>query len=168
MVTYRWLTGIKDNRSTCLSTEGYGISRVVTYRWLTGIQDNRLLGVCEWVNIDLRRFLHNEEISREKEAWSRDYALLLLRMTSNVLYSAQYHRLHCTLHAFEQFEALFMHSHYDKSGFEAGMSKLKPQSIRMSHLGRCKLKLVTMATRKEFQFTQLEQEEGGSNLFRMV
>ena len=41
-------------------------------------------------------------ISRQKEARSRYYALLLFWMTSRVLYSAQYHRQHCTLHAFEQ------------------------------------------------------------------
>ena len=50
-------------------------------------------------------------ISRQKEARSRDYALLLFRMTSRVLYSAQYHRKHCTLRAFEQFGALYMHNH---------------------------------------------------------
>ena len=33
---------------------------------------------------------------------SPDYALLLFRMTLIVLYSAQYHIQHCTLHAFEQ------------------------------------------------------------------
>ena len=42
-------------------------------------------------------------------------------MTSMVLYSAQYHnysaqyhRQHGTLHAFEQFGALYMHNHDDK------------------------------------------------------
>ena len=50
------------------------------------------------------------EISRQKEAWSRDYALLLFRMTSRVLYSAQYHRQYLTLQAFEQFGALYMHN----------------------------------------------------------
>ena len=68
-------------------------------------------------------------ISRQKEARSRDYALLLFRMTSRVLYSAQYHRQHCTLHAFEQFEALYMHNHDDKyparPGFEPGTSRLQ-------------------------------------------
>ena len=53
-------------------------------------------------------------ISRQKEAKSLDYALLLFRLTSRVLYSAQYHRHHCTLHAFEQFRALYMHNHDDK------------------------------------------------------
>ena len=32
------------------------------------------------------------------------------RMTSRVLYSAQYHRQHCTLNAFEQFRTLYMHN----------------------------------------------------------
>ena len=53
-------------------------------------------------------------ISRQKEARSQDYALLLFRMTSRVLYSAQYHRQHFTLQAFEQFGALYMHNHDDK------------------------------------------------------
>ena len=35
-------------------------------------------------------------------------------MTARVLYSAQYHWKHCTLQAFEQFEALYMHNHDDK------------------------------------------------------
>ena len=68
-------------------------------------------------------------ISRQKEARSRDYALLLFRMTSRVLYSAQYHRQHCTLHAFEQFGALYMHNHDDKypprPGFEPGTPRLQ-------------------------------------------
>ena len=67
-------------------------------------------------------------ISRQKEARSRDYALLLFRMTSMVLYSAQYHR-HCTLQAFEQFGALYMHNHDDKyparPGFEPATSRLQ-------------------------------------------
>ena len=46
-----------------------------------------------------------------------------------VLYSAQYHRQHCTLQAFEQFGALYMHNHDDKyparPGFEPGTSRLQ-------------------------------------------
>ena len=68
-------------------------------------------------------------ILRQKEARSRDYALLLFCMTSRVLYSAQYHRQHCTLQAFEQFGALYMHNHEDKypvqPGFEPGTSRLQ-------------------------------------------
>ena len=68
-------------------------------------------------------------ISRQKEAQCRDYALLLFRMTSGVLYSAQYHRQHCTLHAFEQFGALYMHNHDEKytsrPGFEPGTPRLQ-------------------------------------------
>ena len=66
-------------------------------------------------------------ISRQKEARSKDYALLLFRMTARVLYSAQYHRQHCTLRSFEQFGALYMHDHDDKypsrPGFEPGTSR---------------------------------------------
>ena len=68
-------------------------------------------------------------ISRQKEARSRDYALLVFWMTSRVLYSAQYHRQHCTLYAFEQFGALYMHNHDDKylsrPGFEPGTPRLQ-------------------------------------------
>ena len=68
-------------------------------------------------------------ISRQKEARSREYALLLFRMTSRFFYSAQYHRQHCTLHAFEQFGTLHMHNHDDKyparPGFEPGTSRLQ-------------------------------------------
>ena len=42
-------------------------------------------------------------ISRQKEARSRDYVLLLLNDESWVPYSAQYHRQHCILQAFEQY-----------------------------------------------------------------
>ena len=68
-------------------------------------------------------------ISRQKEARSRDFALLLFRMTSRVLYSAQYHRQHCSLHTFEQFGALHMHNHDDnyptRPGFEPGNPRLQ-------------------------------------------
>ena len=78
--------------------------------------------------IALCRFLHIEVISRQKEARSRDYALPLFRMTSIVIYIAQYHRQHCTLNAFGQFRALYMHNHDDKytsrPGFEPGTSRL--------------------------------------------
>ena len=66
----------------------------------------RKLYIYIYVYIALRRFLHIEAISRQKEARSRDYALFKFRMTSRVFYRAQYHRQHCTLHAFEQFGVL--------------------------------------------------------------
>ena len=93
------------------------------------------------INIALRRFLHNHgNIETEGSPKSGLYALLLFRMTSSVLYSAKYHRQHCTLHAFEQFETLYMHNHDDKypsrPGFEPGTPGYKPQSIRMSLRGR--------------------------------
>ena len=68
-------------------------------------------------------------ISRQKEAPSRDYALLLIQMTLKVLYSAKYHRQHCTLYSFEQFRALYMQNHDDKypsrPGFEPGTPRLQ-------------------------------------------
>ena len=81
------------------------------------------------MNIALLRFLHNHGISRQNEARSRDYALLFFRMSLRVLYIAQYHRQHRTLHAFEQFGALYMHNHDDKypsrPGFEPGTPRLQ-------------------------------------------
>ena len=55
------------------------------------------------VYIALRRFLHFHGIIATE-----------VRMTSRVLYSAQYNRQHFTLQAFEQFGALYMHNHDDK------------------------------------------------------
>ena len=71
-------------------------------------------------------------ISRQKEAQSRDYALLFSN-DFRVLYSAQYHSQHCTLQAFEQFEALYMHNPDDKYPTRLGFV---PQPDRMSQRGR--------------------------------
>ena len=60
------------------------------------------------------------------EAWSRDRDLLIFRMTSRVLYSAQYHRRYCTLHAFGQFGALYMHNHDDKYTADREMNLVPP------------------------------------------
>ena len=46
-------------------------------------------------------------------------------MTSSVLYSAQYHRQHYTLQAFEQIGALYMQNHDDKY-------PTRPRSIQIS------------------------------------
>ena len=76
-------------------------------------------------------------MSRQKEAWSRDYVPLSFRMTS-IFHIV--HRQHYTLHSFEQFGALYMHKHDDKyptrPGFEPGTSRLQAQPIWMSHRGR--------------------------------
>ena len=70
--------------------------------------------VCRPMYSVSRRCLHIEAISQQNEARSRAYAPLLFRMTSRVLHSAQYHRKYCTLKAFEQFGALYMHDHDDQ------------------------------------------------------
>ena len=49
-------------------------------------------------------------ISRQKETRSRNS----YRMTSRVLYNAEYHIHNCTLQIFEQFGALYVHNLYDK------------------------------------------------------
>ena len=78
-------------------------------------------------------------ISRQKEARGRDYGPLLFRMTSTVLYSAQYHRHRCTLHSFEQFGALYMHNHDDKyparPRFEPVTSRLQAPFDKNEPLG---------------------------------
>ena len=66
-------------------------------------------------------------ISRQKEARSRDYALLLFRMTSRILYSAQYHRQHCAPHALEQLGGLHMHSPDDKYPSRPGFEPRSPR-----------------------------------------
>ena len=80
-------------------------------------------------------------ISRQKEARSREYALLVFRMTSRVFYSAQYHMQYCTLQAFKQFGPL-MHNHNDKyparSGFAPGTSSWYEWAIGTGlYLVRC-------------------------------
>ena len=84
------------------------------------------------MNIALRRFLHNHGNIATEGSPKPGLCPTLISNDSMVLYSAQYHRQHCTLHAFKQFGALYMHNHDDNlvpPGY-------KPQSIRMSHRGR--------------------------------
>ena len=71
-------------------------------------------------------------ISRQKEVGTM---AISYRMTSRVLYSAQYHRQHCTLQAFEQFEALYIHNIDNKYLTRPGF---KPSTFefRMNHRGR--------------------------------
>ena len=87
------------------------------------------------MNIALRRLLHNHgNIATEG---SRDYAILLFLMTSMVLNSAQYHRQHCTLHAFEQFICTTtMKSIRPDQDSNLVAPGYKPQSIQMSHRAR--------------------------------
>ena len=110
-----------------------------TIMWRISMMEKLNLSIWTWVDIAdiaLRHFLlHIEAISQQEEARSRDYALLLFWMTWRVPYSAQYHRQHCTLHAFGHFGALYMPNHYDKyparPGFEHGTWRLQAQSIRI-------------------------------------
>ena len=80
----------------------------------------------------IRRFLHNHDnIPTDMTEGSPKpaHAVLLFRMTSRILYSAQNYRQHCTLHTFEQFGALYIHHHDNKylaqPGFELGTSRLQ-------------------------------------------
>ena len=69
-------------------------------------------------------------ISRQEEARNRDYALLLFRMTSTVLYSAQY-VIGSTVHSMplNSFGALYMHNldddYQSRPGFEPGTPRLQ-------------------------------------------
>ena len=96
--------------------------RLWTWIW------HSLTGQSEWILLYVA-FCTIMAISRQKEARSRDYALLLFQITSRVLYSARYHLQHCTFHASEQFGALYMHYHDAKyqarPGFEPGTSRLQ-------------------------------------------
>ena len=78
-----------------------------------GIQNNILhKRVFIWCSISVKILIYKEwmllyvafctimVISRPKETRSREYALPLFRMTLRIIYSAQYHRQHCTLQAF--------------------------------------------------------------------
>ena len=51
------------------------------------------------VEQSLTEFVEIEAISRQKEVRSQDYALLLFRMTSRVLYSAQHGNIDNTVHS---------------------------------------------------------------------
>ena len=101
--------------------------------------------VREWANIALRRFLHNHgNIATEGSSvlclhwvyqWVSQSEVVVTRvntmpcsylMTSRVLYSAQYHRQHCTLQAFEQFQALYMHNLDDKYSIRPGFEPSTP------------------------------------------
>ena len=67
-------------------------------------------------------------ISRKKEGTMPNS----YRITSRVLYSAQCHRDHSTLHAFEQFGALYRHSlddkHLTRPGFKLSSSRVSSHS----------------------------------------
>ena len=73
----------------------------VSTLWTQGQAWNKL----KWVNIALRRFLHNHGTIATGGSPKSRLMPYSYRMTSRVLYSAQYHRQHYTLHAFEQFGA---------------------------------------------------------------
>ena len=79
--------------------------------------------MSECVNIAIRRFLHNHgNIATEGNPKP---GLCLFRMTSGVLYIAQYHRQHCTLRTFEKFRALYMHSDDDNYRGTIGLHLVK-------------------------------------------
>ena len=78
------------------------------------------------MNIALRRFLHNYgNIATEGSPKPGLYPTL--NSSEWVLYSAQYHRQHCTLQAFEQFGALHNqdNKYLARPGFKTGLSWLQ-------------------------------------------
>ena len=66
------------------------------------------------MNIVLPRFLHNHGNIATERSPKPGLCPTLILNAPRVLYNAQYHRQHCTLHAFEQFGALYVHNHDDK------------------------------------------------------
>ena len=111
----------------CAFLGGYKITFCINVFFIWCSISVKILISKEWILFYVA-FCTIMVISRQKETRSRDYALLLFRMTLTVLYSAQYHRQHCTLQAFQQFGALYMHNHDDKypsrPGFEPRTSRL--------------------------------------------
>ena len=85
--------------------------------------------IYKYMNIALRRFLYNHGNIATKGSPEPGLCPTLIWVTSRVLHSAQYHRQHCTLQAFEEFGVLYMHNHDDKyparPGFEPGTSRLR-------------------------------------------
>ena len=85
-----------------LTCPGYACGTVIrTHTWQLHSPRPTLpciFKVSEWILFYVA-FCTIMAISRQKEARSRDYAPLLFRMTSRVLYSAQYHRQHCSVHS---------------------------------------------------------------------
>ena len=97
--------------------------------------------MSEWVNIALRRFLHNHgNIATEGSPKSGLCPTLI--EWSRVLYSAQYHRKYCTLQA-RQFGALYFcigtisitNIRPDRDSNSVPLS-FEPQPDRMRHRGR--------------------------------
>ena len=79
---------------------------------LCGDADHFSTWVIEWI-LPYVAFCTIMAISQRKKARSRDsYFVLILRMTSRVFYSAQYHRQHSTLKDFEQLG--YTHNHNEK------------------------------------------------------
>ena len=71
-----------------------------------------------------------------------------------ILYNAQYHRQHCTLHAFEQFRALCMHNHDHKylasPGFEPGTSRLQAPVDTNEALGPAQYEIIIAVSVSSF------------------
>ena len=82
-------------------------------------------------------------ISRQKEARSVEVVLLLANEFTDLYIDStafSYYRQHCTLHAFEKLEALYIHSLGEKHPTDRDSNPVplsfEPQTDRMSHRGR--------------------------------
>ena len=77
----------------------------------------------------LRRFLHKHGNIATEGSPKLGQCPTLIEWFEGVLYSAQYHRQHCILQAFEQFRTQYMHNPNDKhptrSGFEPSTSEFR-------------------------------------------
>ena len=83
------------------------------------------------MNIALCRFVHNHgsDCIAAEGSLKPGLCPTLFSNDLRVLYSAQYHGQHCTLHPFEQFGALYMYKHDEiypaHPRFEPGISRLQ-------------------------------------------
>ena len=97
--------------------------------WDGGPTFDKMLWQLMWVSeyysalLSAQSWQYRERKKPEVGTMSYSY-----RMTPRVLYSEQYHRQHCTLHAFEQFGALYMHNRNDKHPTQPGFEPSRPTS----------------------------------------
>ena len=99
------------------------------------------------MNIALRRFLYNHGNIATEGNPKPGLCPTLISNDFKGSDSAQYHRQHCTLQAFEQFGALYIHNHDDKyparPGFEPGTSRLQTPVDRNEPSGPARIYLIT-------------------------
>ena len=114
----------------------------------------------ESVNITLRRFLHNHGNLATEKKLEGEIMPYSFRIISRVLYSAQYHRQHCTRQDFPQFETLSIQNPDDKyptrPGFDSSTSEFRDTTDPMSHRGHSNWKVLGYYCDQHFNNTKLK------------